>query len=108
MTKVRIAGALALSGALALVAAAGATTTSKKVSAVHKRHRANAVAPAPGRPTMTPAQTYAYWTAARMRSATPPTMSVVGGAQPTSPSQPSGGSGSSAPGARLGAPSEGH
>jgi hypothetical protein len=55
---------------------------------------------------MTPAETYAYWTKARMKAATPAAMGVPGSPKPTTPSE-LGGSGSCAPGAQLGAPSEG-
>lgn len=72
----------------------------------HKRNRTKVGPPTSSHVSMTPAQTYAYWTKARMKAATPAPMGVSGGPQPASTSEP-GGTGSSAPGAQLGAPSEG-
>jgi hypothetical protein len=94
-------------GAAAGLAGARAATLPRIVK--HRTSRAHvkltgpaaqAVVTAPG--VMSPADTYAYWTPERMRSAQPPSMGIPGGAPPAR--QPAQGSGSSAPGSAEGAP----
>jgi hypothetical protein len=104
MPKTKIVGALLVAASLAFAgttyAAAGSHTSAKK-KATHRhvtRRRsksADNTSPASSNSTMTPAQTYAYWTKARMKSAGPPQTNVSGGPQSGSSSPPSGGNRSS-------------
>jgi hypothetical protein len=123
MSKVKLTGALITIGIAAALCAryvaegsaaplAGQPSSSTGQRAT-VRHKANSArhqgGPVSKQPAKNAKQTYAYWTKARMKSAVPPSMNAKGQPQPTTPAQPpSAGNGSSAPGAQLGAPSEGH
>jgi hypothetical protein len=106
VSKIKVVGVLLVAaGAIAFVGigqAAGSAgagdgkTTVKKTHKHHSSHTAHSTSsPSSSKPTMTPDQTYKYWTKARMHSAGPPHTTVPGGPQP---SGGSGSSGSSAPG----------
>lgn len=94
------AGAIAFAGIGQAASNAGARdgkTTMKKTQKHHSSLTAHSTSsPSSSKPTMTPNQTYKYWTKTRMHSAGPPHTTAPGGPQPSGGSGSS--SGSSAPG----------